>query len=367
MTTPNLKTAIVCAMTAPGGFTRASARTVDDNGVPRQKFVKELIRDGEFTKGEQKFRVTPEIRQHWEATHRKFVGAGNSVGVPTSHEAWHKQDSDENRGFVRELFNEGDSLYGVIELIGDDAISAASRSNVSIYAQPKFKDGNGTEYDWPIRHAALTDQGVIPGLGEFIPIAASHDSTPAQVPVFTLSTENPTMSIDLKKLGEKLGIEDELTEKNAIDAISLAFDNAGKAKADAIKAKDAKIKSLEEQVKANQPIELSHSERGLAKRLVNEKLDGLVKDGKIIPAVREALAPLVTGSDLMLSFGDNTDSTGLQIVEALQQNDIVKLGEQTGRQVVELSHPTTSEKSADPDLAERQKRARKMAGIKDPE
>ena len=45
-------------------------------------------------------------------------------------------------------------------------------SQVSIHVPPQFTDGLGRTYVRPIRHVAITDYPVIPGLGRFEALAA---------------------------------------------------------------------------------------------------------------------------------------------------------------------------------------------------
>jgi hypothetical protein len=61
----------------------------------------------------------------------------------------------------------------------------------------KFHDGHGNEYVRPIRHVAITDYPVVPGLDKFKPIAAG----------FSLSEEGTDMQPTLAELATALGVE----------------------------------------------------------------------------------------------------------------------------------------------------------------
>ncbi len=154
------------------GFAPLSG-TTPDHGVPTRRYHKALIRVGEYVKAAagERFTVTPELLSHWARTFGQMKANGVEVAMPVTHER--AGDPDANRGYVEDLFVEGDTLIGVCRLIGEDALLAAARSDVSIFAPATFTDGKGHQYKRPIVHVALVTDPVIPGLGAFIPLAAS--------------------------------------------------------------------------------------------------------------------------------------------------------------------------------------------------
>lgn len=347
----------VVAMSSDAGMNPAGSIQLDDNGQPHRTFKKDLIRVGEFIKSSTGQRISVDKAQleHWAKTAQQFIANGNSVPLTNGHDK--TGDPDKNRGWMKDAFVEGDALYGVFDVIGDDGLKAASRSFVSIYAEPEYTDGEGNRYQYPIRHVAMTTDPVITRQGKFVPIAASQDEPePREADYLTLATETPAM--DLKALADKLGLTD-LTEENAIDKIGEAFDAAKKPAEDQaaeLSQAQARIVELEAQAK---PIELSNTERVLASRNLDSDLKALVDGGHVVPAVVEKIKPLLS-TPVMLSVADGKDAPNYApIVEALKLNDPVKLGEQTARQTLSLSHEVQD--GGDDDLDKVEEQARKYA------
>ena len=159
-----------------------------------RRFVKELIRCGHYVKESDdiRFDVTPQTIRHWVTTCSAYLSAGNKIPVPATH----TDDPEANRGWVVDVFAEGESLYGVVDLVGEEGIKLAGTCDTSIYSPAEYVDGKGNRYVRPIVHVALCTDPVIPGLGGFVPIQASQDKQkPACVPVLKLR-EPRSMPID---------------------------------------------------------------------------------------------------------------------------------------------------------------------------
>lgn len=320
----------------PGGFKVGGSVFTDENGQPHRRYVKDLVRVGEFFKAStgQAISVGQNDLETLEKSTKRYIANGNKVTLPAGHDT--SGNPDKNRGYVTDVYLDGDTLYGVIEAIGEDAIAATSRSHVSIYSPPEWIDGAGNKYEWPIRHVALTADPVLNNQGGFVPIEAAQGDEPVKAEFLTPKTKEIVM--DFSALATRLGITDPITEENAVEVIGGAFD-ALKAKPDAnqLAMAQEEVKTLKTRLAAAAPKELSHNERGMAKRLVKSELSNRIKDGNITPVVAGKIEKLLSGSDLMLSFNESGDPIALQFLEALKENDVVKLGEQTGRQVVALS------------------------------
>ncbi len=202
-TTPIRKSplTLVCAGAAP--FVAAGAPEAID-GVPRRRYLKELIRVGQYVKASEdlEFTVTPATLDNWVTQFRAMRKAGVRVPIPASHDG--ADDPDATRGWVDDMFVQGDSLYMSCTLVGDDAIVAAARNDVSIFSPHEFIDGAGNRYKRPIMHVALCPDPVVPGLGAFIPLAAS------------LRLQRSQKMLELiQKIAAALGISEEVTEENA--------------------------------------------------------------------------------------------------------------------------------------------------------
>ena len=312
-----------------------------EGGQPVKRFRKELIRSGSYrTADNVRFAVDDEALDNWVAEFSRMKAAGVKVPVPTSHTT----DPESNRGWVVDMFREGDSLVGVIDLVGEDAIKMAGRSDVSLYSPAHLDDGKGNTYKWPITHVALCTDPVIPGLDGFVPLAASLGKTPVNVPVFTAHKETPTMALKFDKIQKALGIEETLTEANAEKAIVASHSGLIKQveglttqvttlTADLAKAKKATPGE-------SKPKDVDPELLRLSRENHTMRLDGLIAGGRITPAVRDKLVAAFIGDDgaaLKLSLSSGTNQIFGLVLDALADNDPVKLGEQTGGQTLSLS------------------------------
>lgn len=281
-----------------------------DGQTKSRRYKKELIRTGKFRKDstDQNFEVTPAHLTHWADTFDHMNKAGVKVPVPSTHAG--AKDPDKNRGWVTDMFVEGDSLMGVIEAIGDDGIAAISRADVSIEITDKLIDGKGTTYTSPITHVALVTDPVIPGLKEFVPLAASRGTT-----------------MDWSKLKKALRFADsvELNDDTAADLITKMVDE--------LRTQAAAAKSPEK--KTVDPTVLS-----LSRELRTTRIDSLVTANKITPAVAKELKTEFCGDDdkLSLSLGSNGDEHFKKMLEIVSMNQPIPSGEKTGRQVMTLSN-----------------------------
>jgi hypothetical protein len=322
----------------------ASQRT--EGGQPVKRFRKELIRVGTYcTSDGLEFTVDESSIDNWSAQFSRMCSNGVKVPVPTSH----TNDSTANRGWMVDIFREGQSLIGVVDLVGEDAIAMAGRTDVSIFSPAHHTDGKGNTYDWPITHVALCTDPVIPGLDGFVPLAASLGKTPDNVPVFIANKENP-VAFKFEKIQKALGIEEKLTEANADTAIVASFSGV----TDKVATLIGEVKVLKgDLAKAKNPapvepkpvdpelLRLSRENHGM-------RLDGLVATGRITPAVREKLKGVFIGVDgavLSLSLSSGTSEQFGLVLDALADNDPVTLGEQTKAQTLALSHKTEDQTS----------------------
>jgi hypothetical protein len=172
----------------------------DQKASGKTLYRKELIYPGKFwqLKGGRplfEFEVTDSDLDHWAKTFSEMTSAGHEVPVPVEHTT----DPEANRGFVRKMAKEFDAekkrngLYGYVEF-ADGHENLAHTTNVSIHTKPEFKDTQGRVFDQPIKHVALTNYPLIPGLGKFKAIVASQVD----------STENPAM---MQELATALGVQ----------------------------------------------------------------------------------------------------------------------------------------------------------------
>jgi hypothetical protein len=150
----------------------AAARTMPLRAAPSGRlYRKELIYVGSFRTPHMSFDVDDRLLHHWVCTFDAMSAGGIEVPVPVEHST----DPEARRGtLVRLELSRNDrgltALYGWLRFRGDYDPGDAQ---VSIYVPLEVTDGLGRKYFRPIRHVALTDYPVIPGLGRFEAIAAS--------------------------------------------------------------------------------------------------------------------------------------------------------------------------------------------------
>ena len=75
----------------------------------------------------------------------------------------------------------------------------------------------------------------------------------------------------------------------------------------------------------------------------------LVEKGKVTPDVAKKLSSILIGevgsrNEMSLSLGaENTPSIASRVLSALNENDIIKLGEKTGHQILSRTTPSDSD------------------------
>ena len=301
-------------------------------GQRSRAFRKELIRVGEYTKDSEglTIQVTRDDLEHWAIQFSSMKTNGVKVPIPSTH----TEDPEANNGWLDEVWVEGDSLYGVITLVGDKSIEMAGKVDVSIFCPPSFVDGKGNKYSRPITHVALCTNPVVPGLSDWVALSLSH-------------TKRKTMAIDYAKIREALGLDvgTDVNEGNVVELV-LSFAKGAKTLAESEaklkedlalalnKVKEAK-KGEVEMLEPPHPqlVKLSLDNRRL-------RLESLVKSGKLSPAAK-AKADAVFCDEAALALSLSTDPNGAnfdRFVEVLEANTpAVNLGEMTGAQVLQFS------------------------------
>ncbi len=309
------------------------SETDSTGSVTSKSFKKELIKTGEYYKSVSEifFAVTQEVLEHWVSAFRLFKVRGIKVPIPSSH--W---DLDNNNGYVRDMYIEGEGLFALIELFGTEAEidKIVSTQDVSIYAPSDWTDGEMNEYIYPITHVALTPFPVIPGLKDFEAVAAS------------LLEPKEKKKMDWSKVKKALGIDEAMTDENAETLMLSAIDVMGKDNIELstkVKTLEASETTLKDKVGT---LELSNASETpnpilvkLSAKNAGLELGQLVTKGRITPKVCERLKEGFIGAEnasmaLMLSSGGTVVMD--MVIAALAENDPVVLGESSGSQDLEL-------------------------------
>ena len=176
----------------------------------------------------------------------------------------------------------------------------------------------------------------------------------------------------LKQLAALLGVDaGELTAETAFDKLT-EWDK-GRREADA--KREEEIGSLKKQVEAlkaanpNSEPQLDADTADMLAEGVESGLEQLVTASKLTPAARDKLQPLLVGQPgqpavrmLSRAATGGAKSVARQIIEALQGNDPVELGEQSRSQAVRLSRQVPDDQGPeyDPEIT---KEMAAMAGV----
>ncbi len=360
-------TAVIFATPARKAVPAGSLRM--EGGQPVRRFTKELIRCGQFVKQSDalQFEVTPALLDHWVKTSSAYLSAGNKIPVPATH----TDNPEANRGWVVDVFAEGRSLFGTIDLVGE-GIKLAGTCDVSIYSPPELVDGAGNRYVRPIVHVALCTDPVVPGLGGFVPIETSRGSTRETVKVPVLKLQETIMPDPLATPGAGVADAGAATSGDPADAIvqaildkveSLVKDEGKTAQekkaafgdlmkklekamealkddeAPEAKASDAEVAASRARAAASAPDPFVVK---LARENYTGKLNALVAAGKITPAVRDSLAgQYLADGPLTVALSQKNTGQLDGLIAALDKNaTVVALGERTGPQSLALARST---------------------------
>lgn len=325
----------------------AASGVTTEAGQPVQRFVKDIIRTGDYLDPHsgKRFSVTTEDLDHWAKTFSLMDAAGVRVPVPEEHTS----KPSANRGYVRAMFREGETLRASIDLIGAAAIALAATNDVSIYVPPSFTDGKGNTYDRPITHVAITTYPVVPGMNPFTPIIASGASgdSAEKAPVLRLATGASSMET-LKAIAAACGISADGLDESALAQAITAKIGEWKTKMSAADAKSqtdatalaAAHKSIEElkgeKTREPDPMVLKLSGKNRAMELRQ-----LMTEGYITPdAEKRLLAAWVEGDALKLSLDPNSDGLFEQTVAAIRVTKPTALKAHIDGQTLQLSRVT---------------------------
>lgn len=282
----------------------------------RQRFLKEVIKIGDYVKESEdlEFSVTSAMLENWVTQFARMRENGVKVPIPLGHEGM--GNADLNRGWVEDVFIQGESLMMVAELVGEDAIQAAQRCDVSIGSPASFTDGKGNVYPQPIEHVCLCTDPLIPGLGEFVPLAASRKAK-----------KESAMNWD--EIRKALGITGKMDDENATELILASVTELKANRDKEVGDLKASLSAATKSIPDPDPmlVNLAADNRSM-------KIDALVGE-KITPATGKALKALFLGDDnsnLVLSLKGKAADTFDKVIEIFAAAEPIKKGEKTAAQ-----------------------------------
>ena len=367
----------VVAISATGPWTPIGGPTSSE-GVISQRFKKELISVGDYEYQDGGgFGVTRQDLHNWVTVSKQMHK--NGVRIPVSAGPIPHEDvgnPDNAIGTMEDEFVEGDGLFVILEIVGEENIEEAMANDVSIFSPIEFTDGKGRVYTQPITHVAITPNPLVPDL-EGWEIAAS------------LKTSNVGKEKGMwKKIAKALGLEtDKITDENATEKILAGIKEMKQAHKDEVKEakKAAKKASIEDEgVKELVDAEVAKQTKDIKATLSGTKKDadpmlvGLTVDNRkmkldslfgacrITPDVRKDIEARFGTKDVIaasLKAGENGDIFDF-MCGILSKNDPVTLVEKTGAQVKKaaLKKPEAIKDEDSPllqDVARREKLASK--------
>lgn len=337
---------------------------LSEDGKPL-RYWKELIYAGDFVKKTAEesisFSVDSQAINYWVNTFREMLSAGVEVPVPLEH----TDQPDKRRGTVVDMkAGQNDkglpALFGLIEFADEEAAKLAKTANVSIFVDNEFTTGTGRTFSRAIRHVALTDYPVIPGLGKFQSIAASFQQS---------QPEKGNQKMVLRKLADLLKIDSKITDEKELETAISGAIGALLKKVDAAASNpptngetkpDANPPANPPAPAPANPPTISASLLGVLRDNRGMKLSALVAEGRITPAVRDELAAQYCSEGVLklsLTPGAPPDNFDV-VIAALGKNEpVLSFKEKTGAQSVALSNPLALKPENNPLVRKMEERA----------
>lgn len=299
----------------------AVSMATDKTPADLVRYRKELIKVGKYTKDKTVFEVTVETLHHWANTFRRWLANGNKVPIPPGHDKI--DDPTLNQGWVTNMFVEGDSLFGVMELLDP---KLALVTDVSISVPKEVVDGGGKKYTRPIDHVSLCTDPVVGGLQDFEQLSLS------------LKQKEKEMTF-LKKVAKALGITGGTPTE---ESILLALED-GKPAAVVIDESHPGVIGVvsDHPTYGRGTITVSAPVAKLISENRAIKLSGLVKAGLITPAIKDMIAAqYIETKAVALELSRGGGDGGFDMLyEVLSKNTPSNiLDEQTGVQSFELAN-----------------------------
>lgn len=323
--------------------------------------VRQITRWVGDDKEELKVKVKEEFLQNIVEQFNKFESKGIRVPLYKTH----KEDPDNDRGTVIGVaVKKNDrgvpSLYARVKFHNEEFRDKGLRNDVSVLCPPRFKDADGEEYNYPLRHLALTSTPVVPGLEGFTPLVLSFD-TPSGLMLADEEIQTEDSVVNEEKWAALLALlgisapEDSTTDDQLDLVIAAVEELQGEEETTEEGAKEEAVAF------SYPPMLVSQMRKGR-----ETMIDGLVEKQTISPAVGKELKEKFCTkdsikADLELS-GDSDGETEFDRAISLAKKIAGDRPLQsTGRKTIKLSHDDGDE---DNPLIRAAKAAREKAKAK---
>lgn len=216
------------------------------DGVPISYRKVKLARVGNWTHrgtGEP-VTITPDRVDEWVRNTKALSAAGVNPFLPNAHRA--EFSAADNNGYLVDVARDGDDLFGVFALYGDDALKRAAVNGRSIYVVADARDAKGNVYKGEsIAHVALVPNPALPDLGPTVKIAASAGGSPVEAPILEPATpQNRSSPMFKPETADKLRAKFQGTKAAKLTDDELAEMVAAAALADPPPDKTAEVAAL---------------------------------------------------------------------------------------------------------------------------
>lgn len=212
--------AIALAASVPAPvLTLGSGLPTEIEGQPVAYRRKEIARAGKYVhRGTRKeFELTPARLAALSAAFRKRFAKGIKPPITPYHvDPEADFNADDTLGYVVGVEQDGESLYGTLQLIGERALSAAARNDVSIATVADAVDADGEQYGESLHHVSLTPDPALSHLKPYLKIAASAGGGPARKALI-LSAAYGSSPMDLKKIRAALKLADDVPDDKVLE------------------------------------------------------------------------------------------------------------------------------------------------------
>lgn len=296
--------------------------------VPVSYMWKDVLQPGNFFKEltGQSLSLDEHRLQKMLDTVLKYLANGNPIPIP-----YRDHDESKNAGFVVDARISNGRLELLHQFVGQGMVEHALRNHVSVLIKPTHKDPKGNEYEDCIAHSSLTEEPVIIGQQSWAPLAASR-GRPDNAPLY-LHAASRSPNMDFSKLKKLLGLADNATDQEALDAAIAKFGTIEQAQ-QALAQKTTECTTLSTKVTALQseldtkkqevvtlsqranPIKPTANEMYLSSRVLREERDKAI-GGKAINAA--------TADKVIQRYCGDTKLQDISLSRAVGDTDIALL------------------------------------------
>jgi hypothetical protein len=291
---------------------------------------------------------------------KRYIAGGNEPFLPEKHKSAY--DARDNRGFVKDAKLDGDWVWLLEQLIGEDAKKYKARNKSSIELSFAKVDGNGKQYKNVITHNALCPDPVVPGAGGYVAMSDSAGGPGDLVAVFQFdeaaerSTEVKLTKKQRERFAALLGkkpeeIPEEADEKFFDATLDRAEELAKRPEKAAASESEPTLTAREQTLVARSLAgkKVGLVQRGISKAVVDKLEKVFVDGGKLTEIAMSETAPGVT--------------VGETVFEILEENVPVKLGSSFGHQSSPARASVSASEGGDEEKEEQAKITQALSSI----